>query len=519
MDQPANAQIVTPPAQEHDTSTPKKIKIFSIFLVVTIGIIAVGYIAVQTGLRNESTPAITLSAVKSIYINSKSSGWGLEQDDLTILCESETCSYQIDNQKISIDSKLIERLLLNLNERVVAKVDVASLGITKEWLESNFEEFSRTLIGWTEGKFSEKQKQLVRETFTDIKKINDAINAYYKSSWTDDYPSVVVEIRTKKEMITISSEAQQLFMIPWEINIEGRKTVNYNHHISETLARLLQDNFPNKSRLQTEPLQGKISGIHGLVFSVARDLLEHELEQLDITELSKSVQQLLSDKFIVDGQSTGYFFGYDSVSKYKADAWLAKLRLKNPQNIWFEVALPLFGHELTTTQIQIFSSRADEYIDRIKSITWLQNYLSRNPDVVVEILFDDKSSINSEDRRDFATFAGELCGAKELMEAIDPKIEASVKIRLRKDDRKILDFSEWLVLPNSDSVLLEHDWNATNVLSEIKPEAGAQVFACDLGVFGTGLIVSPEGKVISDYHLTSKTTSRGGWKPKWIVVK
>lgn len=73
----------------------------------------------------------------------------------------------------------------------------------------------------------------------------------YEFSWTDDYPSLLIEIQNSSgQRICLQSEAQQVFMLPWMLMQDSRFVGNtYDIHLSLAIAALMPDEFLGKNRL------------------------------------------------------------------------------------------------------------------------------------------------------------------------------------------------------------------------------------------------------------------------------
>lgn len=144
-----------------------------------------------------------------------------------------------------IDSKLIFELI-NLIHRdsVQTKQPLSFFGKDSLWLELNAEKL------WEE--YTKKRKttkeidSIAINTIKDRKKANRVAWSLQGSHWTDDYPLVYIHLIHKKDTLSLHSNGQYPFMLPW--NIKGQ--IVYDYKISDLIAEILPDNVSsNKERL------------------------------------------------------------------------------------------------------------------------------------------------------------------------------------------------------------------------------------------------------------------------------
>ena len=72
----------------------------------------------------------------------------------------------------------------------------------------------------------------------------------YNVMWTDDYPSMRVVVETTENWhITLSSEEQRSFMLPWKVEGLGKPFETHDPRLSRAIAGLLPEGFLDRERL------------------------------------------------------------------------------------------------------------------------------------------------------------------------------------------------------------------------------------------------------------------------------
>lgn len=189
--------------------------------------------------------------VNQIRIVSSWMGLGRHRQD-ELVVRRQSGSYLANGKKIS--DELIANLLSAIDAPVVAKPDLANLGITQEWLDANAE---KAIMQYARGYFplaTPDQKALYFSSFKDPKFIEKILPRLFNSYHTDDYPVAEIDItESDGRVIKVTSKAQPLFMIPWVISRdESSELTTYNANIARALASLMPDKFTNRERLAGE---------------------------------------------------------------------------------------------------------------------------------------------------------------------------------------------------------------------------------------------------------------------------
>ena len=135
------------------------------------------------------------------------------------------------------------------------------LGFTQDWLDQNAEpaldEFSRDKMH----SILPAQKELFIRRFRSSAAAGKAVDAYFDSYWTDDFPAAYIEIYDRRNGRAIIVESTDIhdFMLPWRITEKGVSRRSFNTNISRTLGTLLPDDDPLKVRISGTDLRRHLS--------------------------------------------------------------------------------------------------------------------------------------------------------------------------------------------------------------------------------------------------------------------
>jgi hypothetical protein len=146
-----------------------------------------------------------------------------------------------------VDPKLIYEiinLLNNNSDSYSSKEPLSFFGKDSLWLKQNAEKL------WEEYKKNRKTTKeidsIAISTIKDTRIANKIALSLQGSKGTDDYPFVFMQLINKNDTLSVASNGQYPYMLPWHIN----KYKIYNSRLSELIAELLPDKVPsNKERL------------------------------------------------------------------------------------------------------------------------------------------------------------------------------------------------------------------------------------------------------------------------------
>jgi len=192
--------------------------------------------------------------ISSIKITSKWDGLGPTSKSELLVKQKKG---NFSGKGVTITAEQVTDLLkaLEISDK---KLTPSDFGITREWLAANAEkalqEYSRI--------DAQAEKDLFIKSFCDLQFIEKVYLGLLRGAWTDDYPGFEMEIVKKDgSRIKVSSERQNVFMIPWAVERPGQVQEVSDPDLSRAIAALLPEKFTNKERIGGARLLRDLTGI------------------------------------------------------------------------------------------------------------------------------------------------------------------------------------------------------------------------------------------------------------------
>jgi hypothetical protein len=312
----------------------------------------------------------------------------------------------------------------------------SAMGITPAWLAANVDDAVRRDLPESTVQRPPAQVLLFRTTFMDASLTNELVK--YFCCHTDDYPHARIEVSGQdKRTISLASDSQNVFMIPWRLEENGKSFLVNHRGVGDALYKILPNGFSNRDRIGGINLRAKYS----------EAVLYHVRDRWDIAGsmvvLGPRFQELNGRFAVVE--STVAAIGSVDTDGY---GWWGKARLPSG-SIRGEIGFffPMNGN--APPSLKTFSSQIDSLIGRLQSIPWLTRYVTAHSSARVELRFvDDRSlSVRARDslledlrknaKRGLADRVARECGACIFLEIEDgPDI-----------------WSRWIEFPNGDMLL------------------------------------------------------------------
>jgi hypothetical protein len=384
-----------------------------------------------------------VSAVTQIKIVSAWGGLGKpEHDELIITRKGD--SYYASGKKV--DTRLVDRLINALNMPVIPEIDFANLGINQQWLDATAEKGVKEYADFYYSTAAPNLQALYLSTFKDIGFMKRLLPFLYPGMWTDDYPYVDVEVTEGSgNKVVASSEAQQLFMLPWEVTSGGRKVKTFNAEIARALVVLLPKKFANRERLSGEGMSRVLAG------AVMRDIKD-QWELLDAENQAGKYLQALKETYSVESAEIDSTHNVDFGKEWvKGDSGVKNLQavLKRkdlPENFQIGIVLPFNNGEVRG--VDSFLGGVDHYLNLALSVQWLKEFMHSEPNFSFELRFVGDRSFSEKAMQIFAAdmrLKGKESLVKEV-EAVQKDVSLlAVGWKYNKD--------YWLVLPDKRMVL------------------------------------------------------------------
>jgi len=169
--------------------------------------------------------------------------------ETSVRIERKNGKYAAGNMEIPDEQ--VTAFLVAVDTRSEGPVSFSDLGITQNWLDQNAEPAFDEYFQGRSGSILPSQKDLFVSRFRSASAIGQAVDEYFQSYWTDDFPTAHVEVydHTSGRAIVLESSAQHAFMIPWIITEIGRNRLSFNANIGRTLGALLPEKAALKERI------------------------------------------------------------------------------------------------------------------------------------------------------------------------------------------------------------------------------------------------------------------------------
>ncbi len=418
-------------------------------------------------------------SVKQIVIVS---GGGGEGESGEFVITRNASAYLADG--VQVPEELIANLLSAIDAPVVAKTNLANLGITQEWLDANAENAMKEYAEDYFSRAAKNQQALYFSSFKDPKLIERVLPSIFDSLHTDDYPIVELEItETNGRVIKVSSEAQPVFMLPWVISRGGRKLKTYNANIGRAVASLMPDKFANKGRLAGKGL------LYDLALAVM-DEIKDRWELLNVENEAKPYLDQLRDRFTVTTAEINPYhnvdYGQPPVNGDSKEINLhATLRRPDfPKNFSISVVLPFKDGKVEN--VDGFLNSIELYKGLALSVDWLNDYLTNHPDVQVELRFVKDRSFSEKAMKSFAKDMGRN-------QSLVNEVAVAQKDICLLFVGGMYSSAQCLILPDKRMMIWSHQ--GRDVLHKWKP-GDFTSWECDYQRNCIGAVILPDGKTV-----------------------
>ena len=408
------------------------------------------------GLSLKAVPAGAVVATpfkpERIWIHSLQKGRGSKEATLEITRQSSTAA----SMDVLAAAAQAPRLM---------QLDLENLGVTSAWVSLN----STALIGIPS---SPARKAVLVSAVKDWPTIERAVKGYYTGTWTDDAPSITVELSGAGRKITLVSNSQKQFMLPWSVS--GAQT--YDARISRALAQVLPPDFLNRARVMGQHFSEALN-------EQLEVLLRAELER---TEADNSLGSQL-DPIRARFKITESLVAYVSALEYEMDGWHGTLSGGAlASGVLIEAHLPVEDKSLLG--VEAFLARLPAVLGVVSKAKWLMAWLLAHPNARAKINMVVDKSVSAKVRMgldgDFQSH-----GKSELAAKVAAHADESVFLTIAEAERV---YSRWVVLPDGSMVL----WHARGpqVLKWAAAELGkGWDFA---GHTAYGVEISPAGELL-----------------------
>ena len=314
--------------------------------------------------------------------------------DSTILITANQNSYTSNGQPVA--PTLIDALIAALRAPLLPKPDLASLGITQQWLNTNARS-QEPHPNDDPGDPTPGQLALFQKSFSNISLVARLLPQLFQIPHTDDYPSARVEVTMDDNTKLVAySDSQFAYMLPWCVGLN--KKPSYNPAISRAFAALLPEKTVNKDRLADAAFASQLSEAVMSEIESAYDLqgVEDRVGS-DLAPLRRAykITAATIDPYLRPE------YGPDKYDEKHQEVNLHATLTKPtfPPNVSYEVTLQsVNGH---IQGIDRFLASAGKYEQLVLSVPWLKQYILAHPKTAVRISYVHEASLGDQALRRF----------------------------------------------------------------------------------------------------------------------
>ena len=383
-----------------------------------------------------------------IYIKSGWTGFGKPSQSSVIITGSHG-RYRANTEWVdygSADASAVKELLSAVHASQVQRPALAACGITSAWLQENAAKAVQQDLVAALKEASPAQLELFRRHFTDRREAQRRLGLFVLSAggWTDDSPTVDIEVNRKGRVTRLSSVAQMDFMLPWKIERGDRTFETYDCRIGRAVARLLPPQGTNAGRLAGNRM--------GYWFTLATltDIREEwgllKTQALAGVELSKVERRFTVLRSDVDCSTGVDVNAADDVHHCRL-SWNAKLRRTDlPQNLQIGVSLPYQDGRFVG--LDKFEETIDGHIARALSVPWFSEFMKTHPSAVAEVRYVADRSLSTKAAGALVADLHTL-GKTSLERRLGNAAAASVFLEVSEGARS----SKWVTLPTGEMIL------------------------------------------------------------------
>jgi hypothetical protein len=417
------------------------------------------------------------------------SGWGglgePAHSDFSVQRQGD--SYSADGQPIPGDS--LAALMSAIQEAPVVVPKAANLGITARWLQEHADQ-----AGGYAGRLHyedgiSEQKALFREAFEDRRTLSSRVKQVYETFHTDDYPHLRAQLVLQNGThVTLFTNSQNPYMLPWCLIANGTATKTYNANISRALFALLPPNFTNRERLIDEADSSlELSSMLGEEIG---NSIVRRWNQIGVEHASGAAMAVLRRNYVVRSailnSYNGLAFGKDwdggksPEENLQADLW----RQGFPKG--FTVTAFLLRRNGNTEGARELLKRAPQYENMVLSVSWLDAYLKSHPTERASLFYVHGESLTDKAMQVFAEDMNDI-GRNDIAERV-----SSVRTHAALLESGFEDY--WIILPDKTAIM----WRRASRNRILKWKANEfPVHECRdyrIGSDGcAGVVISPDG--------------------------
>lgn len=315
-----------------------------------------------------------------------------------------------EHNTYSADGRIVPGDLLNALVDVVGEAPVSAptavnLGITTRWLREHADQAGEHAGRLYYKEALPEQKALFRETFENGWTLPSRLKQVYQTFHTDDYPHMRAQLVFENGVqVTLTTDSQNPYMLPWCVTANGTTTKTYNANISRALFALLPLNFDNHERLTDE---GESSlGLLAMLGEETADTVEARWDMLGAQHDSPDALAELRTTYEIRSATVDSYhdlaFGkpWDAGEPREENLHATLWRQGFPKG--FTVTAILLRQNGITEGASELLKRAPRYADLVFSVPWLDAYLKSHPEEHAWLFYVHRESLTDKAMHVFA---------------------------------------------------------------------------------------------------------------------
>ena len=378
--------------------------------------------------------------LNSLRVESSWGGLGRpSRSELSI--ERKGDGFVAEQHAVSTDK--LDALVVAVMEAPVIRPTAGNLGLTVQALRSHTEEAGAhtSRLHYQEG--LSKQKELFEAAFMDESTLPLRLSRVYEHSHTDDYPRMRLHLAlTDGSALTLTTDSQNPYMLPWRIRVKGTTRETYNAKISQALLALLPTTFPNRERLKGD-------GLYGMIGEETATTIESRWELIQAEHDSGNALSVLRTKYEVRDATVDSYHGlaygkaWDGGEPHEENLHATLIQPSFPRG--FAVSAILLREYGETRGAQELLSSAPGYQKSILSIPWLDTYLKRHPEEKEWMFYVHGESLSDKAMHIFANDM-KAAGRSDLIQRVEAVQHQAALLETGYGDY-------WIILPDKTAIM------------------------------------------------------------------
>jgi hypothetical protein len=386
----------------------------------------------------------------------------------------------------SVSSNALNALVAAVAEASISKPAAANLGITPQWRRSHMDEAgsNASRLYYREG--LPEQKELFQAAFVDENTLALRLKRVYEHSHTDDYPHMRLElVMSNGSTITLTTDSQSPYMLPWTITTNGTTRETYNAKISHALFVLLPPKFANRERLTED-------GLSEMIGEETATTVESRWELIRAEHDSGDALSILRTKYEVHGATVDSYHGlafgkaWDGGEPHEENLHATLTQPGFPKG--FAISAILLREHGKTDGAHELLSTAPVYQKLVLSIPWLDTYLRSHPQENEWMFYVHGESFTDKAMHIFADDM-KTVGRNDLIQLVGAVQHQAALLETGYGDY-------WIILPDKTAIMWR--WQSlTHILNWKVGEFPAHECTDYRTVSGgcAGIVISPDGIV------------------------